>query len=66
MGLSGQKLLGAPLIIQMTCAERNRAANAVAATNTIGELVISFLATYFCFEFQGWVWAYLVDRYSFV
>uniref|UniRef100_A0A183CMF7 RRM domain-containing protein n=1 Tax=Globodera pallida TaxID=36090 RepID=A0A183CMF7_GLOPA len=36
MGLSGQKLHGAPLVIQMTCAERNRAANAVAAANTIG------------------------------
>lgn len=28
MGLNGQKLLNAPLVIQMTCAERNRAANA--------------------------------------
>lgn len=27
MGLNGQKLVGAPLVIQMTCAERNRLAN---------------------------------------
>lgn len=37
MGLSGQKLNGAPLIIQMSFSERNRAANAVAnAATTIG------------------------------
>lgn len=35
MGLSGQKLNGAPLIIQMSLAERNRAATTVTAT-TIG------------------------------
>src|SRR4051812_24725747 len=35
MGLNGQKLLGAPLIIQMTCAERNRIANA-SVSSTIG------------------------------
>lgn len=27
MGLNGQRLLNAPLVIQMTCAERNRIAN---------------------------------------
>lgn len=35
LALNGQKLLGAPLIIQRTCAERNRAANAIPA-NVIG------------------------------
>ncbi|CAI4224382.1 unnamed protein product [Auanema sp. JU1783] len=33
LALHGQKLLGAPLVIQRTCAERNRAAN---ATATVG------------------------------
>lgn len=33
LALNGQKLLGAPLVIQRTCAERNRAAN---ATATVG------------------------------
>lgn len=36
MGLNGQKLNGAPLIIQMTCAERNRAASAVASATSLG------------------------------
>lgn len=35
MGLNGQKLCGVPLVIQMTCAERNRLANASVA-GTIG------------------------------
>uniref|UniRef100_A0A0K0DDV0 Splicing factor, CC1-like protein n=1 Tax=Angiostrongylus cantonensis TaxID=6313 RepID=A0A0K0DDV0_ANGCA len=35
LALSGQKLLGAPLVIQRTCAERNRAANATIGT-TLG------------------------------
>ncbi|CAB3406227.1 unnamed protein product [Caenorhabditis bovis] len=35
LALNGQRLLNAPLIIQRTCAERNRAANASVAT-TIG------------------------------
>ncbi|KAK6023656.1 splicing factor, CC1-like family [Ostertagia ostertagi] len=33
LALSGQKLLGAPLVIQRTCAERNRAANATIGTS---------------------------------
>ncbi|KAF8370826.1 rbm-39 [Pristionchus pacificus] len=32
LALNGQKLLNAPLIIQRTCAERNRAANAIPAS----------------------------------
>ena len=35
LALNGQKLIGAPLVIQRTCAERNRAANAP-PTNSIG------------------------------
>ncbi|KAI1709013.1 RNA recognition motif domain-containing protein [Ditylenchus destructor] len=45
MGLNGQKLLGCPLVIQMTCAERNRAAAStmggaigLGLTNSVGPL----------------------------
>uniref|UniRef100_A0A915E670 RRM domain-containing protein n=1 Tax=Ditylenchus dipsaci TaxID=166011 RepID=A0A915E670_9BILA len=47
MGLNGQKLVGCPLVIQMTCAERNRVANSTMGgaigfglSNSVGPLKI--------------------------